>query len=58
MRGIDILDHHLALRDRPEPDEARDLDVVGANPPFPAVKPLDALYPQDVRTDPGDPGAQ
>src|SRR5829696_2849419 len=58
VRGIDFLDHHLALCDRAEPYEARHLDVIRANPPFPAVEALDALDPEDVRADPGDPGTQ
>ena len=42
MLRDDVLDHELALGDGAEADEARDLDVVGADPPLAAVEPLDA----------------
>ena len=34
---VDVLDHDLAAGDGAEADEARDLDVVWADPPFPSV---------------------
>ena len=36
--GDDVLDHDLALGHRREADEARDLDVVGADAPFAAAE--------------------
>ena len=47
----DVLDDDLALGDRAEPDEARDLDVIGADAPVAAPQTLDAAHPQDVRAD-------
>src|SRR3989304_7368496 len=54
MLGNDVLDHDLALGDRPEAEEARDLDVVGADPVRAAREALDAMDTEDVRPDPLD----
>ena len=49
------VDGHVAARDRREPDEARDLDVIGADRPLAATERVDPLDAQDVRLDALDP---
>ena len=48
---LDVLDRDVAARDRGERREARDLDVLGADPVRAAAEPVDALDAEDVRAD-------
>ena len=51
---LDSVDRDVAARDRREPDEASDLDVIGSDVPFAAAQRLDPLDAQHVRLDPLD----
>ena len=54
---LDGLDGQLRFGDRGEPDQAADLDVVGADPPATAAQVLHPLDRQHVGADPLDPGS-
>ena len=56
--GLDVLDREVAAGHRGEGGEARDLDVLRADPVDAAAEPVDALDAEDVRADPLDPGAE
>jgi hypothetical protein len=53
-----ILDQDVPVRDRREPDEARHLDVVGADAPFPPAQTLDASDSEHVGADAVNVGAE
>src|SRR4029079_4242071 len=55
---LDAVDRHVATGDRGEPDEAPDLDVVGADLPVATREGLDALDAKHVRLDAFDARAQ
>jgi hypothetical protein len=44
----DVVDGHVAARDRGQPDEARDLDVLRCDAPLAAAEPLDAADAEHV----------